>query len=198
MISFILYVNINKNISILTCFVKSNYKLKNKYMIYYIILSLLFIVILIFFLFIYSLKRKIDRFEKKIIKQFKEKNNQIPSIYEATKEYLNKHDEVFKEIIKLKKKDFLENIFYNSLIEKLNNYNLIHNELNFIFRICNKNPELSKDSKFLYIKDIIIMKSSKLWNDLELYKKVLSKYNKMIYIKNLTIIWLLIPLHKKN
>jgi hypothetical protein len=31
-----------------------------------------------------------------------------------------------------------------------------------------------------------------------LYKKIIKKYNKLITIKNLTIIWLLIPIQKKE
>jgi len=90
--------------------------------------------------------------------QFKEKNNLIPSIFEVTKKYLNKHDEIFKESIRLKKQDFSENNFYNTLIKKMHTNKLIHNELNFIFRVCNKNHKLNKDPKFLYVRDIILKK----------------------------------------
>jgi len=113
-------------------------------MIYYIIISLI-VIYFIFIIFIYLLKIKITIFERQIIQIFKEKNNQIPSIYEITKEYLNKHDEIFIEAISLKKKDFLENGFYTKLIEKSNTYKKIHNELNFIFKVCNKNPKLNKN-----------------------------------------------------
>jgi hypothetical protein len=167
-------------------------------MIYYIIWGWI-LVFLIFFIFIYLLKIKIEKFEGKIIKQFKEKTNQIPSIYEVTNKYLNKHDEIFKEAIRLKKKDFSENNFYCSLIEKLNTNELIHNELNFIFRVCNKNPKLNKDWKFLYIKDNIINISYEIGNNVRLYKKIVKQFNTIIIFKNLTIIWLLFPIkYRKN
>jgi hypothetical protein len=91
------------------------------------------------------LKIKIEKFETKILEQFKEKTNQIPSIYEVTKKYLSKHDEIFEEAIRLKKKDFSENNFYTKLVEKLNTNKLIHKELDFIFRVCNRHPKLSRD-----------------------------------------------------
>ena len=103
----------------------------------YLIWSLILIFIL-FLIFIYLLKIKIEVLEAKILMQFKEKNNLIPSIFEVTKKYLNKHDEIFKESIRLKKQDFSENNFYNTLIKKMHTNKLIHNELNFIFRVCNK------------------------------------------------------------
>lgn len=166
-------------------------------MIYYIIWGSIFIFLL-FILFIYFLKIKIEKFEAKIIQQFKEKTNQIPSIYEVTKKYLNKHDEIFKESIRLKKKDFSENNFYTKLDEKLNTNKLIHKEIDFIFRVCNKHPKLNRDWKFLYTKDIIINKSVEIGNNIKIYKKIVKKFNKIIILKNLTIIWLLIPIKLKE
>lgn len=166
-------------------------------MIYYIISGWV-LIFLIFFIFIYLLKMKIEKFEKKIIKQFKEKTNQIPGIYEVTSKYLNKHEEIFKEAIRLKKKDFSENTFYSLLVEKLNTNELIHNELNFIFRVCNKNPKLNKDWKFLYIKDNIINISYEIGNNIKLYKKIVKQFNTIVIFKNLTIIWLLFPIKIKK
>lgn len=163
---------------------------------FYEILIVLIIIFLIFLIFLSLLKIKIQKLEKKILVQFKEKNNQIPSIYEITKPYLNKHEEVFKEILTLKKKEFYENSFYTSLLEKTKTYKLIHNELDFIFRVCNKHPKIHKNAKFLFVKDIILEKSTQLWDNLILYKNIIKKFNKMIVIKNMTIIWLLIPIEQ--
>ena len=38
----------------------------------------------------------------------------------------------------------------------------IHHELNFIFQVCNTHPKILKDKKFLYIREVIIEKSSEL------------------------------------
>ena len=162
----------------------------------YIVLFIIFILTFcLFIFFLLLLNYKILKLEKKIIYLFKEKTNQIPSIYEITKDYLNKHEEIFQEILILKKKDYSENTFYITLIEKTNIYKLIHNELDFIFRICNTNPKIEKDPKFSLIKNNILNKSSEIWDNLVLYKIIVKKYNNLIKLKNITIIWLLIPIH---
>ena len=166
-------------------------------MIYYIILIMIIMYIL-FIVFLYLLKIKIEKFEKQIIQNFKEKNNQISSIFEVTKKFVNKHDKVFNESISLKKKDFSENSYNLKLIEKSNTYKKIHYELNFIFKVCNKNPKLNKNWKYLYIRDIIIDKSFEIGKKVKLLKKIVNAYNNLIVIKNITIIWLLIPIKKKN
>ena len=145
-------------------------------MIYYII-YIFAILFSIFIFFLYLLEKKINQLEKNILQKFKEKNNQIPSIYEVTKEYLIKHDKIFEEILILKKKDFSENKFYKNLSEKSITYKLIHNELNFIFKVCNKHHKLNKNPKFLFIKDNIIEKSNELWNKLVFYKKMVTIFN---------------------
>jgi len=166
-------------------------------MIYYILISLL-ILFIFFILYIFILMKKINKLEKIILIKFKEKNNQITSLYECTKPYLNKHNEIFKEALILKQKDFSENLFFNNLLEKSKTYKLIHNEFNFIFRVCNKHPKINKDSKFLLIKDTVIDKSNELWKKLILYKQITDTYNKYITIKNITIIWIFIPIPKIN
>ena len=166
-------------------------------MFYYIAWTAIIFFIL-FIIFLILLKLKIEKFELKIINQFKAKNNTIASIYEITKKYLNKHDEIFKESLYLKKKDFSENSFYSRLNEKLKTYELIHNELNFIFRVCNKHPKLSKDGEYLYIRDLIIEKSTSLGKDIELYKKIVKKFNRLLILKDLTIIGILIPIKREK
>jgi uncharacterized protein YoxC len=81
---------------------------------YYTIIAL--ILFLIFIVFLFILMKKINKLEKLILVKFKEKNNQITSLYECTKPYLNKHNEIFRESLILKQKDFSENLFCNTLI----------------------------------------------------------------------------------
>lgn len=164
-------------------------------MIYYII-PILIIIFLLFILFLILLKNKINKLEWKILQKFREKNNQIPCIYEITKPYINKHNEIFKELLILKRKDFSENLFYSNLLEKSQTYKLIHRELDFIFRVCNKHPKIEKNAKFLLIKDLIINKSNELWDNLVLYKSIVKKFNTLIFIKNISLIWILIPIKK--
>ncbi len=166
-------------------------------MIYYII-WILAIIYIWFIVFIYLLSTKIDKLEQNILAIFNRKNNQIPSIYEVTKDYLMKHNDIFHELIILKKQDFAENNFYSKLAEKTNTYKRIHNELNFVFKVCNKHQKINKNHKYLYIRETIIEISAELWNKLELYKVITKKFNNLILLKNITIIWLLFPVDKKN
>ena len=163
----------------------------------YIFTIILIWFLIIFYILIFLLKIKIEKLEKKIINLFNEKNSFIPSIYEISKWVFMKHEEIFIEILKLKKINFLENNNNNKLFEIIKTQILIHNELNFIFKIFNKYPKLNKNEKFLYINDLIIENNLTLSNRLNIYKKIVKKYNNLINIKNITIIWLLIPLNKK-
>ena len=166
-------------------------------MFIYIIISIIVIYILIN-IYIYLLKVKIERFEKQILNNFKEKNNKIASIYEVTKGHISKHNEVFDEAKKLKRKDFSENTFNINLIGKYRTNRLIHKELDFIFRVCNKNPKLNNNHKYLYIRDSIVNISENIWEDLSLYKKIIKKYNNIIFLNKITILWLLLPFNKKE
>jgi hypothetical protein len=62
----------------------------------------------------------------------------------------------------------------------------------------NKHPKLLKKWKIIYLRDLIIEKSFDIWDLLKLYKNIVKKYNKLIDIKNYTILGLLIPLQKKE
>jgi hypothetical protein len=154
----------------------------------YIILLIILVIYIIFILFLYLLSIKINKFELIILENFKEKNNYIPSIYDITKNILNKHDKIFNEILILRKKEFTENNFYSKLIQKINTNKQIHNQLDFIFTVCNKHQKLYKNFKFLYIKDKILEKGLLINNNLKIYKKIVKQFNFMITIKNITII----------
>jgi hypothetical protein len=80
----------------------------------------------------------------------------------------------------------------------MNTKKLIHHEINFIFKICNKHPELIKEWGFIYLRNLIIKKSNKIWDKIEKYKKAIKILNKLIFYKNITIIWLFFPISKKQ
>ena len=162
----------------------------------YIIL-IIFIILFCFYIYIYLLKIKIDLLEKKILHLFNKKNNLIPSLFEITKHSFIKHDEIFKQILQLRKLHFSEKNCWKYLYEILWTQKKIHNEINFIFKVSNKHPKLLKDWKFLYIRDVFLNKSSELWENIELYKNIISKFNFLIDCKNITIIWIFIPIKKK-
>jgi transposase len=99
-----------------------------------------------------------------------------------------KHKEIFAEILRLKKIDFLENQFKNELHYTLKTQSFIHNEIDFIFKIANKHNKLLKEEKFSYMKDKIIEKNSEISETLNLYRSIIKKYNSLLQIKNYTIV----------
>jgi len=165
-------------------------------MIYAIILSV--IILFWYILFLLFIKNKISKLEKFILQKFKEKNNLIPSIYEVTKKHINKHEEIFNEILILKNKDYSESLYLFNLLERSRTYKLIHKEFDFILRVCSKHNKLEKNDKFTMIKEEIIDKSHCVWENIIKYKKAVKIFNKLINIKNITIVWLLIPINKIN
>jgi len=166
-------------------------------MYYYIIITII-ILLIIFLIFIYLLNKKIDLLELKIIKLFSKRTDNIPALYEITKDYLVKHDKIFKDIISLRKDEFYKINSRQNLFNILETENLIHKELNFILRIIKTNKKIFKNNKYLYLNEIIINESFQIGEIVDFYKKIIKKFNKLIIIKNLTILWLLIPIYKKE
>ncbi len=162
----------------------------------------LYIFIIIAFLIFYYIflkfyEYKINQIENKIKNLFLERSSLIPSVFEVSKTFLTKHNEIFNEILNLKKIEFAQSNNNLSLFEMMNNNSLIHHEINFIFRISNKHPQLIKQAEFIYLRNFIIKKSNLIWKNLLIYKKTSKNLNQLIFYKNITIIWLLLPINKK-
>jgi len=157
-----------------------------------IYLAILGIIILTYIIFLFILNYKINKLEWKIIQLFSSRTNTIPWLYEITKNYLVKHNKIFENSINLKKEEFIKIDNNSNFLDILQTEALIHKELNFIFRICKKNH------KFIYLREIIINKSFEIGEKISIYKKIIKKYNKLIKIKNFTIIWLLVPIYPKE
>jgi uncharacterized coiled-coil DUF342 family protein len=109
-------------------------------------------------------------------------------LFETTKHDLVKHDQIFHEILKLKKLDFSEQSLSSRIHHTITTQQKIHKEMDFIFRVCHKHKKLIKDYKFYYIKELIFQRVEELAESVDLYKKIIKKYNKYIFIKNLTIV----------
>lgn len=160
------------------------------------IIIILSILIIIFNAFLVLFDKKLKILEKQIILLFEKRTNLVPSLYDITKQYLNKHDEVFLEILKLRKIEF--NNYNEDFTTRINNETLIHHELNFIFKVSNKHVKIQKDEKFLLIRDLFLENSFEIWKKVELYKKIIKKLNNLLKIKNITIIWMFINIEKRN
>ena len=162
------------------------------------ILIFLFTTFILYILFLYLLESKINDLEGKIKTLFSNRTWLISSLFELTKNDLIRHDEIFTNILKYRKIEFSQLDHKDSFYKLINTELLIHNELNFIFKVCNKHPKLMKKWNFIYIRELVINRSSKIWKMIKLYKKIIISYNRFISIKNMTILWLIIPIYKKE
>lgn len=140
--------------------------------------------------------RKLKRLEAQIILLFEKRTNLVPSLFEISKKYLNKHWDVFTEILKLRKIEFT--IYHEKFLQRIQNETAIHHELNFIFQVCNKHPQIQKDGRFLLIRDLFIENSHKIGTQVGIYKNVISLLNILIVWKNFTIIWIFIPIEART
>ncbi|PID87664.1 hypothetical protein CSB07_00230 [Candidatus Gracilibacteria bacterium] len=161
-------------------------------------LLILAAIIILLSIFIIILKNKIDSLESYIKNLFNIRTNIIPSLFEVSRSSLIRHEEIFREIIKLRKISFSERSLGRSLSEMIGTEQLIHNELNFIFKVCNRHKKLLINGKFIYLRDLVISSSSNIGDYLKLYKNIVKKYNLLIRIKNYSIIGLLIPIETKE
>ncbi|MDD3794239.1 MAG: hypothetical protein PHI37_05470 [Candidatus Gracilibacteria bacterium] len=155
-----------------------------------ILITFILVIILGLNIFVYLLSNKIKILEENIINIFKKRNNQIVSIYQISKKYINKPDEVFKTFFDLKRKDFIDNNI--NFDNKLLIYKEIHNEINFIFKICEQNKKLTLDEKYLYIKDSIFDKSNDIGKNIELYYKIKKEFNNYKKLSNITFLGIFI------
>jgi hypothetical protein len=73
----------------------------------------------------------------------------------------------------------------------------INHEIRFIYWICAKNKKLNSLKKFNYIKNLIIGRNKSIWTKIEKYKKSINLLNSLIKYKNYTILWLILPVHRK-
>ncbi len=158
----------------------------------YVAASVIILILIIFNLFVIILKNKILILESILFDLFKRRNYQVSSVYFISEKYLTRHRDVFSEFLKLKRRDFSENSYDLRLDWKIATYKKIHNEINFIFKVCDKHNDLKKNAIYNYIKESIMEKSEVIWDKYSLYKKISEKYKKLLFISKFTLIGFLI------
>jgi len=162
-------------------------------MIYFLITII--VLIIIYFIRLSFIRKNIEKLEQEITTNFNARTNLIPAIFEVTQNTFSKHNEIFSEILKYRKKElykyyvkeYTDNI-ENEFIKLIHIEELIHHELNFIFKVANKHQKLAKKWNFIYLRDLLIKKSYNLWLLLEEYKHKVALYNTLI----------LLPVYKKT
>ena len=156
------------------------------------------ILLVLAYIFLYIFSLKIASLEWKIISLFRSRTDIFPALFEITKKWLSRHDEIFHEAFLLRKKEFSLLSVSHSIESFIELEGKIHHEINFIFQVCNKNPELLKNWDFLYIRDIMVEKSSTIAKEIKKYRRIIEIHNTFIQYKTYSIIWLILPFHKKS
>ena len=166
----------------------------NYYIIFFAIIILIGVILFNYFLVVFD--NKIKLLENQIILLFEKRTNLVPSLYEITKEFLSKHDEVFEQILNLRKVEFSN--YEETFTQRIQNEIQIHHELNFIFKVINKHPKIQKEWKYLLIKDLFLENSSEIGKKVELYKMIIKKLNFYLHFKNFTPVWIFFNIKKRN
>lgn len=156
------------------------------------IIWIVFLLIILVNLITFFISKKITNLEKIIIDLFKKRNNQVLTIYSISWNTLNKKEEIFKNFFELKRRDFWESYSELNLENRIEIYKKIHNEINFIFEVCEKHPKISVDPFYIYIKESILEKSEEIWIYYNLHKKLKNIFRISKIFANITIIWLFI------
>ena len=156
---------------------------------YYIFL-VIWIIIFIYIVRLWQINKNLKLQEQQIVNLFNTRTNMIPAIFDMTKIFFTKHDEIFEKILKYRKQELYKYYLQDDNTDKDSEFHkliyieeLIHNELNFIFRIANKHPKLTKKWNFIYVRELIIKKSVIIWNIIKNYKIKTKLYNKLVLIK---------------
>ncbi len=176
----------------------------NKWDIYHICIMWIWIIFLLCtpvllagYIFLLYSERSIERSERDIIRIFTARSDILCQLFEVSQDFMSRHEEIFREVFSLRKKEFSLIGVTHSLESFLQIEEAIHHEINFIFQVCNKNPKLNTEKKFLYVRDLMVEKSSSIGKEMKLYRKKVLAYNNIIRIKNISILWLFLPFHKK-
>ncbi len=150
-----------------------------------------------FFIFIKIKEYGVNKKEEIIKQLFIQRTALIPSVYEISKDFLTKHEDIFDEALKLRMREFWEDSRSNSLYKIMPTKKLIQHEINFIFKVCNKHKKLIREWKFIYLRNELMEKSRIISQEVDLYQEKSKGFNKLIQIKNSTIIGYLFPVMKK-
>jgi len=161
----------------------------------YLLIVTIISFILIYNIYTYIYLLKVNKIERKIEYIYKQRSNLIPSFYLITKDYINKHDEVFAEILKLRKFQFFcnEKDFITNIQQDLK----INDEITFIFTLLSNNYKINKNWKYLYLRDLFLKYSWQINEVSKQYKSIIKKYNNLLKFKNLTIIWFFLNFEEK-
>jgi len=154
----------------------------------------LVLILFVFILLIATKSSDIKKIEGKIFELFYSKINKIPALVELIKKEVE-NEEVYSEIIKLHS-GVLRSKF-DTFYDLLEINARIHKEFLFLMNLAIRQPDLATDGNFIYLRDFIIFYEKNIGKEIEKINLEIQKYNKLIGLKNMTIIGFLVPVFRK-
>jgi len=158
----------------------------------------IFTVLVVFIVFNVTLKyfdHRIKLMEFRTILLFEKRTQLVPALYEITKDVLNNHEEIFAEILRLRKVEF--GGYEQSFAKRIAIEILIHHELNFIFQAINATQKLQKNGRFVLVRDLFLENSHEIWQKMAIYKAIVKKMNRIISWKNITLVGIFFHVEKR-
>lgn len=140
--------------------------------------------------FVWSLNGKIRQQEEKIDQIFLARINKIPSLIEFLRPHVVRQ-EAFDRTIGIHITSLISS--RESVYDILENNQELTREFEFLLKLSEKVPELIHNSLFQYLKHAIIFHQEHIAQEIDIYNILVARFNRMIRIKNLTIIGYLYP-----
>jgi len=160
---------------------------------FYIAILVVFIISAIIVLVnLNSKKIELENIERELRKMFMKRTNLILALHALAKPHSSKTDMIFKSIMDYRKIEIFSSKSMN-LAEFVKLESKIHYELSFIIQYINSIDVLTNNWNMLYIKDNILLISEELWKKINSHREKTKKYNKVLFMKNLTLIWIFFP-----
>lgn len=156
-----------------------------------IIFIWVFVIYILIYFFVFSfLNKKVLKVEKKIIATFIAKVSKIPGIIEVMKPKVADIT-AFENITKLHTIAMIQK--YETIYVLLEHNARIQSEFMFLMKLSAQIPELQKNWQFIYIREFVIKYEKYIKDNFNDYNNSVEKWNKFVFIKNCTIIGLILP-----
>lgn len=156
-----------------------------------IMISLIFGILILIYFFTFSiLNKKVKKVESKIIGTFIAKVSKIPGLIEVMRPNIVDVT-AFETITKLHTVAMIRK--YETIYVLLEHNARIQSEFMFLMKLSVQIPELQKNGQFIYIREFVMKYEKYIKDNFADYNNSVEKWNKFIFIKNCTIIGLVLP-----
>jgi hypothetical protein len=134
--------------------------------------------------------RWVKREERALLDIFLKKVSKIPALIEVMRPFIVK-EEAFNPLISVHTDTMISST--DSVYDILSHNARLQNEFLFLMKLSVHFPDLQKHEYFLYVRDFIIGYERNMRSRFIYMNHAITRWNTFIRIKNLTLIWYLLP-----